>query len=266
MSLFVIFALIVSGLFVGFINTLAGGGTIISLSLLMFLGLPAPIANGTNRVAVVFQNLVAVRNFKKSGILKTKKGFHLAIPTIFGSLAGAKIAVNLNEQFIEYTIAFVMLVILFFVFFKPQMWLKGTDSKINKKTNWKIYVLFFVIGLFGGFIHVGVGYFLLAALVMACGFNLVEGNAVKNLLVLLYVPFTLFVFVWQDQVMWSYGLIHAVGNMIGAYIASKYAVKWGSGFVRWIIVIVVVVSVADLLNIIDIKDFIGGVVNNEYIV
>jgi len=260
MSVFVIITLIVSGLLVGFINTLAGGGTIISLSLLMFLGLPAPIANGTNRVAVLFQNLVAFRNFKKNGMFTSAKVLWLAIPVVSGSLLGAKIAVNLNENIIEKAIAVVMIIMLVFIVAKPQQWLKGNEILMTRKYNWVTYVLFFIIGLYGGFIHVGVGYFLLAALVMNCGFDLIKANAVKILLVLLYVPFTLVVFVWQKQVKWEYGLIHAIGNMIGAYFASKFAVKWGANFVRWVVVVVILLSVSSLLGIIDISKLIGHLI------
>ena len=172
---------------------------------------------------------------------------------IIGSFIGAKIAVNLDESFIEKSIAFVMIIMLFFLLAKPQQWLKGNEILAKKKLDWKIYAVFFLIGLYGGFIHIGGGYFILAALVMGCGFDLVKANAVKCLVVLLYVPFTIVVFVWQDQIMWKYGLIHAIGNVIGAYIASKYAVKWGTNFIRWLIVVVVLISVADLFNIIDIK-------------
>ena len=97
MSWLVITALIVSGIFVGFINTLAGGGTIISLSLFMFLGLPANIANGTNRVAVILQNLTSVSEFRRKKVLDFKKGNKLAIPTMVGAVVGAQIASDINE-------------------------------------------------------------------------------------------------------------------------------------------------------------------------
>jgi uncharacterized protein len=253
MSILIIIALISSGLLVGFINTLAGGGTIISLSLLMFLGLPAPVANGTNRVAVLFQNLVAVRNFHRSGMFSSAKGLWLGIPTILGSVIGANIAVSLNQGIIEKTIAVVMIIMLVFIIADPKRWLRGNQILMSRPLNWKTHAIFFIVGLYGGFIHVGVGYFILTALVLNCGYDLVKANAVKNLIVLLYVPFTLTVFVIQGQVMWKYGLIHAIGNVIGAYIASKYAVKWGTGFVRWMIVFIILISVSDLLNLIDIK-------------
>jgi uncharacterized protein len=262
MSEFVIIALIVSGLFVGFINTLAGGGTIISLSLFMFLGLPANVANGTNRIAVVFQNIVGVYNFRKNGMLKTEKAWKMAVPVIIGSVVGAKIAANLNEGFIEIAIAIAMIIMLFFLLVKPGNWLKGNEILQNRPMNIQTYVLYFIIGVYAGFIHLGTGYFLLATLVLNCGYDLIRANALKNLIVLLYVPFTLIVFVLQDQVVWKYGLIHAIGNIIGAHIASRYAIKWGTNFVRWVIMIVIILSVADLLNVIDIRTMIRGIMEN----
>jgi len=95
-----IIILIVSGLLVGFINTLAGGGSIISLSILMFLGLPANVANGTNRVAIFIQNIAAVGSFKQQKVLDHKKGFWLAIPATIGSVIGGLIEVVLNEEII----------------------------------------------------------------------------------------------------------------------------------------------------------------------
>lgn len=245
----------------GFINTLAGGGTIISLSLLMFLGLPAPVANGTNRIAVIFQNIVAVRNFQKSGMLDAKKGLLLSLPVVLGSIAGARIAVTLNEQIIEKAIAVIMIIMLIFILAKPQSWLKGNEILLHKKIAWYTYLIFFFIGIYGGFIHAGVGYFILASLVLGCGYNLVKANAIKNLIVLAYVPFTLLVFVLQKQVYWEYGLIHAIGNIIGAYVASKFAIKWGAQFIRWVIVAVILFSVSDLLGFIDIQSTIQHMIN-----
>jgi uncharacterized membrane protein YfcA len=263
MSEIIVIALICSGILVGFINTLAGGGTIISLSLLMFLGLPATVANGTNRIAVLFQNIVAVANFRKNNTLELKKGLSLTIPTILGSVAGAGIAVKLNENIVEIAIAIIMLCLLFIMLLRPKQWLEGNLKRYLQKPTWKTYILFFIIGLYGGFIHVGVGYFILATLVLHSGFNLVKANVVKNLLVLCYIPFTLIIFIWNGQVYWTYGLIHAIGNIIGAYIASKYAVKWGSEFVRWVVIIVISITVAHIFNLIQIDELIHLIFVNE---
>ena len=96
-----IVALIVAGLMVGFINTLAGGGSIISLSVLMVLGLPANVANGTNRIAIAVQTLTASGSFRQQKVLDTRKGIILGIPAVLGSIVGALIAVDINEDFFE---------------------------------------------------------------------------------------------------------------------------------------------------------------------
>lgn len=256
MSWLTITALIVSGVFVGFINTLAGGGTIISLSLFMLLGLPANIANGTNRVAVILQNLTSVSQFRKQNLLDFKKANKLAIPTMIGAMVGAQIASDISENIFRKAVAVVMLVMVYFIIAKPSQWLKGTQSLQEKPVSWPQVIIFFLIGVYGGFVQVGVGYFILAGVVLGAGYDLVKANAIKVWIVLLYTPLALIVFILNDQVHWSYGLIHAIGNVIGAFIASRWAVAWGASFVRWVIIVVILVFSSDLLGIINIKELI----------
>lgn len=262
MSYFVIFALIISGIFVGFINTLAGGGTIISISLLMFLGLPAPIANGTNRVAVFIQNIVAVKNFNKDKIIDLKKGFILGLPTVIGSILGAQIAVQINENILETAIAISMMFMIFFLVLSPKKFLIGDDNQIDKKIKLHVYFLYFFIGMYGGFIHIGVGYFLLLALVLINGYDLIKANALKNFLVMLYVPFSLIIYIIKGQVYWEYGLIHSIGNIVGAYFASKYAKNLGTSFVRYLLILIILVSVAELTGLIEIKTLFNMLLTN----
>jgi hypothetical protein len=252
----VITALVVSGIFVGFINTLAGGGTIISLSLFMFLGLPANIANGTNRVAVILQNLTSVSEFKRRKVLDFGKANKLAIPTMIGAIVGAQIASDINEDIFRKAIGVVMIVMMYFILAKPSQWLKGTKSLQEKPVSWLQIILFFVIGVYGGFVQVGVGYFILAGVVLGAGYDLVKANAIKVWIVLLYTPLALIVFIINDQVRWDYGLIHAIGNIIGAFIASRFAVSWGANFVRWVVVVVIVIFASDLLGIVNIRQLI----------
>jgi len=256
MSWLVITALIVSGVFVGFINTLAGGGTIISLSLFMLLGLPANIANGTNRVAVILQNLTSVSQFRKQHLLDFKKANKLAIPTMIGAMVGAQIASDINENIFRKAVAVVMLVMVYFIVTKPSQWLKGTQALQEKPVSWLQVAIFFLIGVYGGFVQVGVGYFILAGVVLGAGYDLVKANAIKVWIVLLYTPLALIVFIMNNQVNWTYGLIHAIGNIIGAFIASRFAMSWGANFVRWVIIVVILIFSSDLLGIINIREMI----------
>lgn len=254
MTITEIVALIIAGLCVGFINTLAGGGSIISLSLLMFLGLPAPVANGTNRIAITIQTLTASVSFKRKKVLDTKKGLKLAIPTVLGSLAGSWIAADINEKIFERAMAVIMLIMLFFILFKPNKYIHGKAELINKPINFWQILLFFGIGVYGGFIHAGVGYFLLASLVLSAGYDLVRANAIKVFLVLLYAPVTLLVFLYNGQIEWAYGLIMTIGNVIGAIIASRLAVSKGVGFVKWVIVVVIIITSGKLFGLYNWQD------------
>lgn len=248
------FILVTAGVAVGFINTLAGGGSTISLSVLMLMGLSPAMANGTNRIGIAIQNIVGVSSFKQQGVLDTRKGLYLAIPATVGSILGAFIAVDLNEAIFEKAMAIILLVMLAFTLFNPQKLINEQTELVNKSLTWKQYLLFFFIGVYGGFIHLGIGYFLLASLIMGAGYELVKANAVKVLIVLLYTPFSLAVFIWNDMIDYKMGFSLAIGTAIGAFIASRMAVKRGAEFVRWVIVVVILLTAAHLFGFINFEE------------
>ncbi len=249
--------LIFSGLAVGFINTLAGGGSVISLSVLMLMGLPAPVANGTNRIAVTIQTLTAATVFRRQKVLDLKKGTILGIPSAIGSLLGAYIAIDINESVFEKAFAVIMLIMLVFVFFNPDKYIYGKQELVDKKVTPFQWVIFFILGVYGGFVHVGIGYFLLAALVLNAGYDLVRANAVKVLIVLMYMPFSFLVFLWMSDINWTYGLVMMIGSVVGAFIASHLAVKRGIAFVKWSVVVVTIFMAGHFLGIYDIKEMFG---------
>lgn len=252
-----ILILVVAGLLVGFINTLAGGGSIVSLSVLMLLGLPAPIANATNRIGILFQTVTATTSFRQQKVLDLKKAGKLAFPAIVGSLVGAWIAVDINEEILEKAIGVIMLMMLVFIFYKPQKYIYGRLEVQEKPLTWVHFVIFFFIGLYGGFIHMGVGYFLLAAIVVGAGFDLVKANAIKVFIVLVYTPFAILIFIGYDQINWGYGLALAAGNLVGAFVASRLAVAKGVDFVKWVIVVVILITAADMFGLYDFKEIVS---------
>lgn len=244
-------AVIAAGFMCGFINTLAGSGSLITLPLLIFLGLPANVANGTNRVAILLQNVVGVSSFKQQNVLDVRGGIMLALPSIVGAVLGAQIAVNLDEDLMRKVIGGLMLVMLVVVLIRPKRWLQGREDTAEQPHGWLRYPLFFLIGMYGGFIQAGVGVFLLAGLVLGAGYDLVRANAVKVLIILCFTVFALVVFVTNDQVVWSVGLILAVGNMLGAWVASRMAVKRGAVFVRYLLIAVLIIAGLSLLGVKD---------------
>jgi uncharacterized membrane protein YfcA len=243
-------AVIGIGFAAGFINTLAGGGSALSLPMLIFTGLPANVANGTNRIAILLQTLVASLQFKKDKILKIQPNLPLIIPAVLGAVPGAFLAVNLNEAVMRKVIGVVLLIMLAIVILKPDLWIKSRAGLLPSKSNWVNMLVFFCIGAYGGFIQVGVGFFLLAGLVLINGMNLLHSNALKVLLVLLYTPMALGVFILNGQVDYILGFVLAIGNMAGAFVAAKTAVKWGPKFIRYILIAALILSSLKLLNLI----------------
>ncbi|PKQ66096.1 sulfite exporter TauE/SafE family protein [Labilibaculum manganireducens] len=241
--------IVIVGVFCGFLNTLAGSGSIISLAMLMFMGLPANVANGTNRIAILMQNIVGVSSFKKQKVFSFKEGIWLALPAIVGSVIGAGLAVEINEDMMQKTIGGLLIFLFFIVLYKPDAWVKGQAGLIRSKPSIIQIVIFFFIGLYGGFIQAGVGFFLLSGLVLGAGFDLVKANAIKVFIVLLYTPFALGVFVMNGQVDYKIGFILAAGNMIGAYIAANFAVSLGAKFVRYILLAVIIFASLKFLGV-----------------
>ena len=251
MDFYLYFLIILAGFFAGFINILAGSGSLLTLPLLIFAGLPANVANGTNRIAILLQNVVGTANFKKQHVLNTKQGIWLSIPTILGSLAGAQIAVTLNEDLMRKTIGGLLIFMFFIILYKPEQWIKGKAGYTESKPGIFQILIFFLIGIYGGFIQAGVGLFLLAGLVLSVGADLIKANALKVMIILLYTPFALVIFMLNNQVDYKLGLILAIGSMIGAFAGTKVAVSWGPKFVRIVLLVVISVSALELIGAFD---------------
>jgi len=229
----------VVGFAAGFINTLAGSGSLLTLPILILLGLPANVANGTNRVGVVLQNIVAVATFRQRGVLPLAGAWKLILPSVVGAVIGAELAVDLDEALLRRTIGVLMLLLLVVMLFKPERWI--AEHAAPREARLLVEVpLFFAIGVYGGFIQVSVGLFLMAGLVLGAGYNLVGANALKNLIVLVFSAAALVVFVVNDQVQWTLGLLLGAGQAVGAWVAAHFAVRRGAEFVRWAVIVVTV--------------------------
>jgi len=247
---FSITILICSGIIVGFINTLAGGGTVVSMSVFMFFGLPPLVANGTNRVAILFQNATAVSYFQKKKLIDWGFIIKLATPIILGSLVGAAITGFLSNKLFQYIFAGVVILFGVSMIFNPDRYIHERTDLVKRNISLQHYLLYFFIGVYGGFVHVGIGYLFLAVLVLVNGYDLLKANVLKNVFVLLYVPFSLIIFAWQGHVCLSFGIIHGIGNVIGASIAARLAIKKGAPFIRYIVLALVAIVVLQLMGII----------------
>jgi len=149
------------GFAVGFINTLAGGGSLLSLPVLIFLGLPPSVANGTNRVAIVIQTAIAIAGFKSKGVSTAPFNIYLGISALLGAIIGAQIAVDIKGETFNRILAIIMVVVVLIIIFKPKMKLENLEERLTGKYLWLGIIAFFFFGIYGGFINAGLGFIII---------------------------------------------------------------------------------------------------------
>jgi len=231
--------LILIGFIAGMINVVAGGGSLLTLPVLIFFGLPPNVANGTNRIAIIIQNIFATRGFKSKGVSTFPFSIYLAISATFGAILGAFIAVDIKGEIFNKILAVIMVLIVVYMVFKPKMGTLELVERITGKHFWLGIIAFFFIGIYGGFIQAGVGFLILLALSGINHFSLVKSNAVKVFVALVYSLFAVAIFAYNGLINWQYGLILSIGNAAGGWFMSRYSVKKGDGFVKIFLIIMV---------------------------
>lgn len=252
-SYFIYLLAIAAGIFAGVVNTLAGSGSLVTLPMLMFLGLPANIANATNRVGVTVQNIVGITTFKRSGKLDLNGGLWVTAAAIPGALVGAWMASQLQADQMKLVIGVVMVAMLFVILFKPEKWLREVSVIRPGRPSTLTLLIFFGVGAYGAFIQASVGILILAALVLREGYSLVHANAVKLMIVLVVTALALLIFVQQGLIDWWLGGLMAIGQSIGAWLAARYATRYRNAnlWVRRLLIAVVIISIFDLFGILD---------------
>ncbi len=233
--------ILVSGVFAGFLNTVAGGGSLLTLPVLIFLGLSTAAANGTNRVALFVQNASAIMGFRRKGVSDFGYSLLLTVPMLFGAASGALKAVSISDDWFLRILSGVMVVVLFLTLFNPTKKLQGGVENLSRKRMSIAVVAFWALGYYGGFIHAGNGFLIIAALTVINGLDLVRANAIKVFAIFFYTIIALGVFIVKVDINWGLGLTLAVGNATGAWIGSHWAVDKGE---KWIKVVLVVTVLA----------------------
>ncbi|GEN22904.1 UPF0721 transmembrane protein [Halomonas cupida] len=239
-------ALLGIGVVAGFINVLSAGGSMLTLPLLMFLGLPPQVANGTNRVSIALQSVSASWNFFRAGARYIDLSLRLAMPAVLGSLLGVWLALQVSDALFE-TILVAVMVAAAAIMMLPQPRL-DTRPLTRQRLTPIIYLAMFLIGVYGGFLQVGVGILFIIVLYRMLRIDLAQVNAFKVVIILVYTLPALAMFLWHDQVRWSYGLMLAAGSMTGAWLAVKVNMSTrGAQVVKWLTLAVIVVIILRLL-------------------
>lgn len=242
--------LLVAGLLGGFINTVAGGGSMLTLPALMMLGMPADIANATNRVGVFLQSLTSAKGFRDHGRLDSSAIGPILVPTLAGALIGSLAASYLPVWLLKPTLLGSMVLMAVIMVARPDTLIpeEGTQVRKLKETPFAIAALF-LAGVYGGFVQAGVGFILIAALAGSLRYDLVRTNALKTVCTGVFSGVALVVFVIRDQVMWVPGLILAVGTVIGAMISVRFAITVSQNTLKWLLLVMVsIMCVAAMLS------------------
>jgi uncharacterized membrane protein YfcA len=234
------------GFVVGFINTVAGGASLISLPILIFLGLPPAVANGTNRVAIVLQTAIAVAGFKSKGVSTFPFNIYLGISALLGSVIGAYIAVDIKGETFNRILAIIMVAVVLIIIFKPRVNVAELEERITGKYLWIGILAFFFIGIYGGFINAGIGFIIILFLHYVNRLSLVRTNATKVAVVFIYTLAALVVFALNDKVIWKVGLVLALGNGLGAWFSSRISVDKGDGYIKIFLIGMVLVMAVKL--------------------
>ena len=240
--------LIVVGFVVGIINTISGGGSLLTLPILIFLGLPSNTANGTNRIAIFIQTIFSYAGFKSKGVTikYSSFGWYLAVSATIGSLIGAQLAIDIKDEVFNKILAIVMILVVGFMVIKPNKKLNELADRITGKYRVWSTIAFFFIGIYGGFIQAGTGIFILLTLSSINHLTLVKSNVIKAMVMLIYTAATLLMFGYNDKLNWPIGLTMAIGQAFGGWIASRWSVNKSDNIVKVFLIIMVVIMAIKL--------------------
>jgi len=238
--------LALGGLVAGIINTLAGGGSLLTVPLLVMLGLPATTANGTNRIGVLFQNLVSTMRFRREGLDGILGAKPILAAVVVGSLVGATIASSMPAELFRRVFGVAMVLLLI-----PMLRSGARKSEVGEtapRSGLANQLIFFAIGLYGGAIQAGVGIFLMAALSRS-GLDLVRTNAIKVVIVGILTVVAVPVFIAQGQIDWSLASALVVGFALGGELGARATLKGGERLIRPVLAVSVLAMAGRMLGL-----------------
>ncbi len=222
------------GVGAGFINVLAGGGSLLTVPALIFMDVPGPVANGTNRIAIIAQASAAIIAFFRRGYHDLKLSLTLAVALMPGAAVGAYLGTNIDGVWFNRLLACVMLAVMLIMLFEPKEKPKTVDkgTRTTRQRMLLTHLLIGIIGFYGGLIHIGIGFLIMPVLHRVAQLDLVEVNMHKMAIILPYSILALVIFAQETGVLWIAGLALAVGNAAGGWLGVHFAVKKGEKLIK----------------------------------
>ena len=236
--------LLVGGAFAGAVNAMAGGGSMLTVPLLVVAGVPGVAANGSNRVGILTSNMASFLSFRREGKSVDPRGLlPIVPPALVGSLVGAYGISQLTDETFERAFGLLMIPLIILTVRKPQV---RTDAE-----PWPVALtatVFFVIGIYAGAIQAGVGLVLLAALSRS-GLDLITANVVKVIFIFLATCIALPVFILDGNVRWGPAIVLAIGLSVGGWIGAKLAVRGGEKPIRIVMIVAALALALRLIGV-----------------
>ena len=239
--------LIVIGCVAGFVNVMAGGGSLLSVPVMVFMGMPGPVANGTNRIAILAQNLSATLTFFKKGLSDFKLSLTLSLCAIPGAVAGAYAGSRLEGIWFNRILALIMLGVMVIMTFRDRRGKPGPDTGEKPRNLLVGHLMMVLVGCYGGFIQLGVGFIIMAILNRVMGLDLVRVNMHKTFIIMCYTLAALLVFAWRVDILWIMGGCLAVGNAIGGWLGATCTISKGERAIKIVLNIVLTIFIIKLI-------------------
>lgn len=236
------------GVLSAFLNVMAGGGSALALPALIFLGLDGSVANGTNRVAILIQNISAVSSFRQKEVHAFKQSMQFTLWALPGAVAGSIIGVTIDDTWFQRILGVVMIGTVVTILLPKSEGKSISDSSLKKRERW-IYPMMFGIGIYGGFIQISVGFLFMAALYHLLKMNLVYVNMHKVTIVMMYMVPSILVYALTGNVNWILGLILGAGSAVGGWWAAHASVKGGEKLIRYVLVVAILIMALKLFDV-----------------
>lgn len=239
-------ALLIAGGFIGGIgNAFSGGGSFITFPILMWLGLPPQVANATNRIAIILQCIGGSATYHRAGVMPYRALLRTALPMVVGAIPGALLAARIDEGEFRAVSALLLALMIVGLFVDPKKWTRVSEGGHIRGRHLPWLVL---LGVYGGFLQVGIGTLVLGFLVLFAGFDVVRGNALKFGQAIIYNAFALALFAGFGQVDWIAGIVLGIGTIAGGIVGASLVVRSGARWVRWAVVASAILGVIELVR------------------
>jgi len=234
------------GFLAAFLNTVGGGGSLFSVPILTFLGLPITNANATSRVAILFQNIFAASGFRSKGVeLPMPYSIYLGLSAMVGGFIGSMLASRIQDEVFNKIFVGVMILSVVLIIYDP---FKATGSKEVYTVKSQIIgtILFFFVGIYGGFVQAGVGFLVIAVLGLVNKMQLVKTNYVKVFSAIVYTIVSVIVFAIEGKIIWMTGFVLAIGHALGGWYASRWSVDKGEVWIKRVMIVSIIAMAVKL--------------------